>query len=150
MPRSFTFRQRLRYRFDNSLSRGILGVLAWLGLVAVILIVVVAIVARLIHVGPADADVSTFDGIWFGLTHFLDTGTFAGDEGGLARIFGLAVTIIGIFLAAAIIGLVSSSIDTRIDSMRRGRSLVVETGHTLILGNSDKIAAVIRDRKSVV
>lgn len=145
MARTFTWKQRIRYRFDNSLSRGILGVLAWLGLLALIVLVIIAVLARIINVGPDDANLTTFDGFWYGLTRFLDSGTFADDQGGLGRVFGLGVTLIGVFLAAAIIGLVSSSIDSRIDSMRRGRSLVVETGHTLILGDSDKITAVISE-----
>ncbi|MFM7145417.1 MAG: CASTOR/POLLUX-related putative ion channel, partial [Actinomycetales bacterium] len=57
----------------------------------------------------------------------------------------LVVTLTGILLGAAIIGLVSSAIDRRLDNLRRGRSLVVEEGHTLILGDSDKVTAIISE-----
>ncbi|MFM8772512.1 MAG: CASTOR/POLLUX-related putative ion channel, partial [Actinomycetota bacterium] len=57
----------------------------------------------------------------------------------------LVVTLTGILLGAAILGLVSSAIDRRLDNLRRGRSLVVEEGHTLILGDSDKVTAIISE-----
>jgi len=46
---------------------------------------------------------------------------------------------------AIIIGLVSSAIDSRLASLREGRSLVVEVDHTLILGASLKTPAIVSE-----
>jgi len=145
MPRNFTLRQKLRYRFDNTLSKGIWGVLGWLGALAIAFIVVVAIFLRLTGVGPGGEGTSFQEGVWIALTRSLDAGTFTGDEGVPFRLATLTVTIVGIFLAAAIIGLVSSAIDARVESLRRGRSQVIERGHTLIVGRNDKLASVIKE-----
>lgn len=145
MPRSFTLRQKLRYRFDNTLSKGIWGVLGWLGALAIAFIVAVAIFLRLTGVGPGDEPTSIQEGVWIALTRSLDAGTFTGDEGVPFRLATLTVTIVGIFLAAAIIGLVSSAIDARVESLRRGRSQVIEKGHTLIVGRNDKLSSVIKE-----
>lgn len=145
MPRSFTLRQKLRYRFDNSLSKGIWGVLGWLGAIAIAFIVVVAIFLRLTGLGPGGEPASFQEGVWIALTRSLDAGTFTGDEGVSFRLATLTVTIVGIFLAAAIIGLVSSAIDARVESLRRGRSQVIERGHTLIIGRNDKLTSVIKE-----
>ena len=145
MPRTFTLRQKLRYRFDNTLSKGIWGVLGWLGALAIAFIVVVAIFLRLTGVGPGGEGTSFQEGVWIALTRSLDAGTFTGDEGVPFRLATLTVTIVGIFLAAAIIGLVSSAIDARVESLRRGRSQVIERGHTLIVGRNDKLASVIKE-----
>ncbi len=145
MSRTFTFRQRLRYRFDNTLAKGIWGVLIWLGVLAIAFMLTIALFLRLTGVGPGGEATSFQEGIWFALTRSLDPGTFSGDEGVPFRLVMLVVTIVGIFLAAAIIGLVSSAIDARVESLRRGRSQVIESGHTLIVGRNDKLPSVIKE-----
>lgn len=145
MPRTFTFRQRLRYRFDNTLAKGIWGVLIWLGVLAIAFMLTIALFLRLTGVGPGGEATTFQEGIWFALTRSLDPGTFSGDEGVPFRLVMLVVTIVGIFLAAAIIGLVSSAIDARVESLRRGRSQVIESGHTLIVGRNDKLPSVIKE-----
>lgn len=145
MTKPFTLRQRLRYRFDNTLARGIWGVLAWLGVLALAFMLVISLFLIITGVGPGGESTTFPEGIWYALTRSLDPGTFSGDEGLPFRLVMLVVTIVGIFLAAAIIGLVSSAIDARVESLRRGRSQVIETGHTLIVGRNDKLAAVIAE-----
>ena len=105
----------------------------------------IALFLRLTGVGPGGEATSFQEGIWFALTRSLDPGTFSGDEGVPFRLVMLVVTIVGIFLAAAIIGLVSSAIDARVESLRRGRSQVIESGHTLIVGRNDKLPSVIKE-----
>ena len=57
----------------------------------------------------------------------------------------LIITMTGIFVVSFIIGLISSSIDRRLESLREGTSLVVETDHTLILGSSYKVGPIVRE-----
>ncbi len=145
MSGRFTVRQRLRYRFDNTLSRGLWAVLIWLGVVASVFFLLVAFVIRLSGIGPGDESTSFADGLWLALTRSLDPGTFSGDDGSHFRLIMLFVTLAGLFIAATIIGLVSSSIDNRVDSLRRGKSLVIEKGHTLIIGASDKLPTIVSE-----
>lgn len=145
MTQRFTIQQRLRYRFDNTLSRGLWAVLAWLGVVSLLFFLVIAGLLSLTGLGPQDQGTSFLEGLWFAITRSLDPGTFSGDEGNRFRFVMLIVTVAGIFLAATIIGLISSAIDNRVEALRRGRSLVVEREHTLLIGDSDKLPAVIAE-----
>ncbi|MDO8309211.1 MAG: hypothetical protein Q7V58_12755 [Actinomycetota bacterium] len=145
MSGNFTLRQRLRYRFDNTLSRGLWAVLLWLALIAGLFFLLIGLVIRLSGVGPGDENTSFGDGLWYALTRSLDPGTFSGDDGTRFRIIMLVVTLAGIFLAATIIGLVSSAIDSRVDSLRRGKSLVLERGHTLVIGWSEKLPTIVAE-----
>jgi ion channel POLLUX/CASTOR len=43
-----------------------------------------------------------------------------------------------------LLGLISDAIGEYMDGLRQGRSDVIESGHTLILGRSDKLMEVIR------
>lgn len=140
-----TLGQRLRYRFDGILSRGLWAVLLWLGVVAVLFLLVIAVVVRLSGIGPGDESTSLGDGLWLALTHSIDPGTFTAGEGSRFRMIMLLVTLVGILLAATIIGLVSSAIDRRVESLRRGRSFVVEHGHSLIVGWTDKVPTIVAE-----
>lgn len=141
----FTVRQRLRYRIDNALSRGIGALLLWLGLLTAGIILVIAVIAWLLNLGPGDAEVGFFEALWLAMTRSLDPGTFSGDEGLKFRILMLIITMTGIFVVSFIIGLISNSIDRRLESLREGTSLVVETDHTLILGYSYKVGPIVSE-----
>ena len=73
----------------------------------------------------------------------LDAGNLAGDEGWPLRILMLLVTIFGIFVVSILIGTITSGLEARLDEMRKGRSRVLETNHTLILGFSNKVFSII-------
>lgn len=145
MTTKFTVKERLRYRIDNTLARGVGMVLLWLGVLTALFVILVAGIIQITGIGPSDSSTSLTEGVWLAITRSLDPGTFSGDEGDKFRLGMLAVTLIGIFLGATIIGIISSGIDTRLETLRRGRSAVVEVGHTLIIGRSDKLSVVISE-----
>jgi hypothetical protein len=141
----FTVRQRIRYRIDNALSRGVGALLLWLGLFTAVVILVVAIIAWLLNLGPGDSEVGFLEALWLAMTRSLDPGTFSGDEGLKFRMLMLLITMTGIFVVSFIIGLISNSIDRRLETLREGTSPVVEADHTLILGYSYKVGPIIRE-----
>ena len=145
MTTKFTVKQRLRYRIDNTLARGVGMVLLCLGVLTALFVIIVAGIIKITGIGPSDSSTSLTEGIWLAITRSLDPGTFSGDEGDKFRLGMLAVTLIGIFLGATIIGIISSGIDSRLETLRRGRSAVVEVGHTLIVGRSDKLSVVVAE-----
>ncbi len=142
---TFTWGQRLRYRFDNVFARGAVPVLLMVGAGLVILFVVGGLIQAIFGWGPDDESVPFFEGFWLSFVRSLDPGTFSGDQGTHFRVIGVVITLLGILAMAVVIGLVSSGIDTRLAGLREGRSLVVETDHTLILGSSMKVAAIVSE-----
>lgn len=139
---------RLRYRFDLALSRGPSVVIAWLGLVTLLLLVVTALVLTAFSVtgvNGSDDDLAIGEAFWQALLRVVDAGTFAGDTGWPTRIIGLGITLAGIFIAGSLIGLIANAVDQQIEALRRGRSTVVEHHHTLILGWSPRVPAIVRE-----
>ena len=108
-------------------------------------ILVIALLLWLLNIGPDGESVPFHEALWISLTRSLDPGTFGMDSGHGFRLATLVISIIGIFAVAVIIGLVSNAIDRRLDHLRRGKSLVIEEGHSLILGYSTKLPIVIRE-----
>jgi K+/H+ antiporter YhaU regulatory subunit KhtT len=145
MSNRFTLKQRLRYRFDNGLARGIGAVLTWLGAITAILVLVVSVLTWLFKLGPSDEPTSFLESIWLAAGRYLDAGTFTGDQASGYRVFSVLITLVGIFIGAAIIGLISSGLDTRLQELRRGKSDVIEGDHTLIIGRNAKLPSIISE-----
>ena len=51
----------------------------------------------------------------------------------------------GIFIVSALVGLLTSGLNQRLELLRKGRSRVIETGHTVILGWSDQVYTVVSE-----
>lgn len=134
---------RLRYWFDNSMSRGTPALIAWLSLATLALIVVFTIVTELL--GLRDGDLPFFRELFQSLFHALDPGTVAGDGETPWRFLltMLVLTVGGLFIVSALIGVIAAGIDTKLADLRRGRSIVLESDHTVILGWSESIFTII-------
>ena len=134
----------LRYRFDNALSRGPLVVIAYLALLSLSIVVLAGVIAALASFTFGGGNGSTFgESLWQALLRTLDSGTFAADTAWPTRALALVITLAGIFLAGSLIGLIANAVDQKVEDLRRGRSAVVEVGHTVILGWSPQVPRII-------
>ena len=143
-PIDVTLRERLRYRFDNVLARGTGVALFWLGAVTVAAVLVSSLLLTLFGVTLSGSENGAWlEDFWQSLLRILDTGTMAGDVGWGRRVLALVVTLFGVLIAGTLIGIIAAGVEDRIDSMRRGRSVVIESGHLVILGGTSRIPAII-------
>lgn len=139
-------RERLRYRFDNTMSRGAPALIALLGILSAVLVVVFGIVGYVARPLPAGQDWGIGKSLWMALLHAMDPGTVAGDEGSTFWVFSMfAVTIGGIFVVAALVGVITTGLDAKLEDLRKGRSRVVEDGHTVLLGWSEQLFTIITE-----
>ncbi len=138
---------RLRYWFDGALSRGPSVVIGWLGLLTLAVVLVSALIITVLQVTGINGggELGFAEAFWQSMLRIVDAGTFAADSGWPTRLLGLLVTLAGIFLAGSLIGLIASSVDQQIELLRKGRSAVLEVDHTLILGWSDRVPAIVRE-----
>jgi ion channel POLLUX/CASTOR len=141
-----TVAARLRYAFDNSMSRGAIALVGYLALASIGMIAFFALIVVLFHIAPKGADQPGFmEAMWLSLMRTLDSGTMGGDEGGGFRFAMLGVTLGGIFIVSALIGVINNGIEGKLDELRKGRSFVVESDHTLILNWSPKIFTILSE-----
>lgn len=135
---------QLRYRLDNVFARGTGALIVLLAVASLLIIIAIAAVVKVLHLAPDDISFAKL--IWMGLMRTLDSGTMGGDEGGWGFLFAmLAVTIGGIFVVSTLIGVLSAGIEGRLESLRRGRSRVIESEHTVILGWSPHIVTLVSE-----
>jgi ion channel POLLUX/CASTOR len=138
-----SFRQRLRYRFDTSLARGPLVLIGWLGMVVLVIVVVAAVVGRFLLGGAAHG--GFLESFWGSLLRVLDPAAFESETAWPSRLVWLVVALLGILIGGSLIGLIAAGIDRRVDDLRKGRSPVLETDHTLILGWSARLPVIVKE-----
>ena len=135
--------ERLRYAFDNFMARGTIALI--LGLFVVAAIGVILITIFVFYVFNQDG-LPISDLLWNSLMRTLDPGTMGGDTGSFGFLLGmLSITLFGIFLISALIGIINTGLEGKLASLRKGRSRVVESGHTVILGWSQEIYTVVSE-----
>ncbi len=143
-PIEVSLRERFRYRFDNVLARGTTAALAWLGLVTLAAVLVSAALLTVFGVTfTGSGESGLIEDTWQSLLRILDTGTMAGDVGWGRRILALLITLFGLLVAGTLIGIIAAGVEDRINSMRRGRSTVIESGHLVILGGSARLPVIV-------
>jgi ion channel POLLUX/CASTOR len=140
--RQVTFRDRVRYRFDNIMARGPIALVGWLGLASALLVIVTSLIVRLATGG----DLSLRDILWNVLFQALTPNPVAPDAGPGVFLFAmLFITFGSLFMVSILIGVLTTGIEGRLQSLRKGRSFVVEMNQTLILNWSPKIFTVISE-----
>jgi voltage-gated potassium channel Kch len=146
--RKVTLADRLRYRFDNTISKGTSALVGWLALILLALILASTLFVYLTGIAPASQGVRPgfFQTLWLGLMHTIDPGNVGGDTGGWSYLLTmLTVTTGGILVFSTLIGVIFSGIDQKLSDLRKGRSFVVEHGHTVIYGWSPEVFPVVAE-----
>jgi ion channel POLLUX/CASTOR len=141
-----TWGERLRYAFDKSMGAGPIALIGWLALVSLGVIAAAGAFIALTGVAQeGDDGMGLGEAMWASLMRTLDAGTMGGDTGWGFRVVMLVVTLAGIFIVSTLIGVLSSGIDAKLGELRKGRSRILEEGHTIIFNWSPSIFDVISE-----
>ena len=87
----------------------------------------------------AVSDGSLAEALWLSWTFVADSGNHADRVGTGPRIVSVSISSGGMLIFCMMLGLVSDAISEKVDSLRKGKSEVIEKNHILILGWSDKL-----------
>ena len=146
--RRVTLADRLRYQFDNTISRGTVALIGWLFLVLLVLVLASTLLVYLAGIAPPTGGhrPGFFQTLWLDLMRAIDPGNVGGDQGSWAYLLSmLAVTAGGILVFSTLIGVIFTGIDQKLADLRKGRSFVVERGHTVIYGFSPEVFPVVAE-----
>jgi len=144
-PEKNSVRSNLRYRFDNSLSRGPGAFVAWLAIAGLFMAFVMSGVRYLTEGNPEIAGATGFiERLWetIGIIFLgVDPVTVTWWQRLLSFVFwGITLAITG-----TVIGFITKSIAEKVDRLKRGKSPIRETNHVLILGWSNRIFPIISE-----
>ena len=140
-----SFRRRVRYKFDTILARGTVAVILWLGILTGTVVLVTGTLLSVLDIIIHGHHVGVIEGVWQNLLRTLEPAAMEADTGWPLRLQSLFVVLFGILVGSSLIGLIASGIERRVAELRKGRSEVLEEGHVLILGWSEKVFPVISE-----
>jgi hypothetical protein len=146
--RGSSFGSRLHYAVDNFMARSGLSVfLALVSLFAIGFVVMslFRLVASVISPDPSAA--GAMDGIWRTFMEIADQGNIGQDIDAphLSKAVGIATIFVGMVLFSSMVAFITAQFQAKMDALRRGRSDVIESGHSLILGFNDRVLDIVRE-----
>ncbi len=139
--KKITLMDRLRYAFDNLMAKGAIVQIAGLTLFTLVAVVFFSLI---VWVTQISSEENLIEQIWSYLALTLEADALTG-EAWLLRLSTLTVTLVAIFITSILIGLLSTGIEGKISELRKGRSRVIETGHTVILGWTPTIFPILSE-----
>ena len=151
-----TIIHRIRYFFDNLMSKGTFTPILLLFIVSGLLVMVVALIAYFSGAIPVTdiqvlgiydkKNVGFWDMVWVTVLRTLDGGVIAQDPVDIRYDFLMLIaTLGGILMVSVLIGIISTGVMERINVLRKGRSFVVEKNHTVVLGWSFQVFQIISE-----
>tara|TARA_B110000014_G_scaffold243730_1_gene214308 strand:- start:2843 stop:4840 length:1998 start_codon:yes stop_codon:yes gene_type:complete len=145
---TYPLAMRLRYRIDNFMSRGSSSIfLALLSLFMVGFLIMVTI-RSITNLFLPDETLSSWAEIPWRVYVAVMEGSAAetdGDSNWAAKLTSILGVMVGLILFSSMVAFITSVFEAKLEELRRGRSLVLENNHTLILGFGDRILEIIRE-----
>lgn len=127
-------KEKFEYWFDTQMTKGtsaLIKLLVILTLCAILIIAVVGLVAGY------NEETSGIDIIWDSFATVINAWMpYYSDGGGSIGylLIMMFAAIVGLLVTSILIGIISTAIEERVDSLKEGRSRVLENGHIVVLG----------------
>ena len=151
--RSPGWRAKWHYRVDTFMAKGGANIFKALLLVSVGAFALIALLRGVLFwLLPAETlqydDLGFWGNVYITFLQVTDPGNMAQDilSSPGYKFFAVIAGLTGVILLSALIAFITTALDQKIHEMKRGRSKVIEAGHTLILGwNEQRIIEIIRE-----
>ena len=135
--------KRLKYLFDNLVTRGTGALMGVLVIATLIFVLVMGTIAYSFY-----NEFNYVVTLWYTLNHIIDPGYLFGERGTEPPAFLLIMTLAtfwGILVYSLIISFVSSAFLDKLSELRSGRSSVVEEDHTVILDYNESVPIMMQE-----
>ncbi|MCB5183109.1 CASTOR/POLLUX-related putative ion channel [Streptomyces antimicrobicus] len=132
---------RLRYWFDNTMARSTPALIGWLSALCAALVVPVALLLVWADPHTAPTPRNLLLGAWKSLGTVFKLGGPVGTP--VFVVLSVLVAAVGVFFASALVSLITTGVNDKILDLRKGRSVVLEEGHTVLLGWSEQALPII-------
>ena len=135
-------RERIGYWLDCTMSKGPIRMTLLLFGIMLTIVGIIGVVAYFV----SDEGGFLYQ-IWMSLMHTLDAGTLAGDstDNWLYLLCMSVSTLCGLFLTSVLIGIVTTSVESKLRDLSKGTSIVQEEGHTTIIGFDNNLFSLLSE-----
>ena len=138
-----TWREKFQYHFDNIMSRGTISLIGILFAITALVVVITGILAGVMD---KESGMNVGKSVWMSLMHAIDAGTLAGDSGNWQfLVLMTVVTICGLFITSMLIGILNTGIEEKMTALQKGKSLVLEKNHIVLLGFNENTLNILSE-----
>ncbi|NBR61725.1 MAG: hypothetical protein EBT86_08775 [Actinobacteria bacterium] len=137
---------KLRYSFDNSIAKSGMFV-TWMFIFMVIFSILLVLIKAVLFATPFITNPGTpvvfnFETFWGSFATLFGKG---GEETSAERILGFLTWVCTIALGGSVTGFIVGAISRTFERLRKGKSPIIDNGHTLILGWSNRIYPILKE-----
>ena len=129
-----SLKKRFLYWFDNMMASGSFALIRLLAIFTLLVILVITVIVFFMTRSAESSFLGTF---WESLSTVINAWmpAYEDGDGSLAYLIPMSIAaIIGVLITSVLIGIIASGIEEKINDLKKGRSEILEEGHTLILG----------------
>ena len=140
-------KDKIKYKINNIFTSGNLGLLAGLAIITGVLILIITVFCyqlSLVPLSPSEQQ-PFFKTFWMIFMCVFDPGGVesAADGGWLLIVTSIVSAIAGLILIGALVAILDEALTKKIESLKKGKSLIVESDHIIILGWSKQIFNIL-------
>ncbi|MGK7898815.1 MAG: hypothetical protein AB4372_35675 [Xenococcus sp. (in: cyanobacteria)] len=145
VSKNFSWQKRIQYKFDNFMSQG--GLAVFLALLsaffaAFVLMLVIRYAAELIFPNYSS---EYYDLPWEVLIQLIGLRSTEEDANFIVKVVTVVTIFIGLIFFSSLVAFITEEFESKLASLRKGKSIVVEKNHTLILGFNNRIIDIIKE-----
>jgi len=133
-------KEKILYSIDNIMAKGSFSIIIALTFVVILIVIILSFFIWSLGSNP---NLGLMDQLWdyfnTGLGKSAATGTWT------YRLTTFLLVIVSILFSSIIIGSIANSISSKISELREGKSKVIESNHTIILGWSESLYIIINE-----
>ena len=144
----YPLKTRLSYQIDNFMSKGSSSIFLALMLLFTLGFLIILIIRGISNFILPDETLNSWLEIPWRVYVAIIEGSAAetdGDSNWLAKISSIIGVLVGLVLFSSTVAFITSVFEAKLAELRRGRSMVLENDHTIILGFGDRILEIIRE-----
>ena len=146
-----TLQQRLRYRFDNFMSRGGSSIFISLVVVFLTILVIISVLRGILLFMMPEAALERGPGFWNNVyitfLQMTDPGNMNQDVKSIGwfKIPAIISGLVGVIMLSSLVAFITTALDQKLAQLRKGHSKVVESEHSLILGWNERVLEILRE-----
>ncbi|HPB83566.1 MAG TPA: hypothetical protein PK200_16110, partial [Spirochaetota bacterium] len=143
------FKDRVKYNFDNFISSGPKSVF----LMLVMLFVMAYLFTAMLRTGVeyfvlnSGTSENILKDIWLSFLQITDAGAVAEDTANTIpmKIVGILTVLLGLVFFSAVVAFITTELDNKMTALKKGRSVVLEKDHIIILGWGEMVFEIIKE-----
>ena len=140
-------KNKIQGMLEDTLSKGTVSIIAWLAVTMILTVVVFSFVLVLMNLRPDNetGSLSLIEAIWQNFLRVIDPGGLQNDRLWGYRIVSAVVTLLGVLIFGALVGVLTTGLDNLFIEIRKGKTEIVKKDFTLILGWNPTIFKIISE-----